>query len=575
LPILEWLFSDHSLAKSFTVCSPCVIGRSEEADICIDHPSVSRMHAGIECDSKKIYWLKDLDSANGTYCNQKLVDQPIRLEDHDEIQLGTQIFLRFLLSNPDEPTVEFRLDAKAVKEFDHEEALVHEFSVRFEKELHTDRVLILQSIDGELQPIQPPLEKEADNLYKRPYSKSIVEEAVSTKEAILWTFEASAHFAESHSVQEARIISAICIPLLEGSRVFGVIYLDRLDSANPFTTQEFEQARSIGIECAINLLPILVRAETKNTQPRLIGKSKALRKVLDFVSRIAATPANVLILGESGTGKELIAEAIHNQSQRKRKPFIVVNCAAVAESLADAELFGHAKGAYTGADKARPGKFLSANDGTIFLDEIGELPEPIQAKLLRVIESGEIMPVGESNTRKVNVRIVAATNRNLADMVQQGRFRADLYYRLNVLSITMPPLRERIEDIPTLIRHFVEMFRIRSGRGPIQIPEQLLDICRNYQWPGNIRELRNVIERLVILSRGSWLDIDDLPAELHKKTSSLVPSYSCRKTLSDVERDYIQYVLKETDGNKSKASEWLGIDRSTLYAKLKQYSIEE
>ena len=309
-----------------------------------------------------------------------------------------------------------------------------------------------------------------------------------------------------------------------------------------------------------------------------VGQSAELKSMYSLIQRVAPTDAGVLILGESGTGKELVARAIHRQSPRRERPFVIVNCAALAESLAEAELFGHERGAFTGADKSRPGRFLAADGGTIFLDEIGELSEPIQAKLLRVLESGEITPVGEAGVRNIDVRVVAATNRDLAQEVQKGTFRQDLYYRLNILCISLPSLRKRAEDIPLFINHFVRFLGGRCGRPNLRVSYDVLRKCQNYGWPGNVRELKNAVERMVILCDGDEIQASDLPPEIGGGGGAAIPAggqiVGSMCALADVEKAHIEGVLKECEGNKKRASEVLGIYRSTLYSKLKTYNIQ-
>lgn len=310
----------------------------------------------------------------------------------------------------------------------------------------------------------------------------------------------------------------------------------------------------------------------------IIGNSAAIRELLDLVERVAPSSATVLITGESGTGKELVAIALHNSSVRKDRPLVKVNCAALAETLLESELFGHEKGAFTGADRRREGKFSQADGGTIFLDEIGETSAAMQAKLLRVLQEQEFQRVGGEENLHVDVRILAATNRNLEDEVKSGRFREDLYYRLNVLSLPVPPLRERLEDILLLARFFLEKFAIKNRRQVTGITPGAMTLLLNHPWPGNVRELENAIERGVILMRGDWLDEESLPLSLRRAQAEKAEEKgeTARPgSLEEAERQVIRNILHETGGNKSEASRRLNITRKTLLSKIQKYGIDQ
>jgi transcriptional regulator with GAF, ATPase, and Fis domain len=304
----------------------------------------------------------------------------------------------------------------------------------------------------------------------------------------------------------------------------------------------------------------------------IIGRSNEIKYVFYKVEQIATTDTNVLVLGETGTGKELVARSIHGLSARKDRALVKMNCAALPSNLIESELFGHEKGAFTDAHSKRLGRFEIANGTTLFLDEIGELPLDLQPKLLQVIENGEFERLGSSDTIKVDVRIVAATNRNLEEEVRKGTFREDLWYRLNIFPITMPPLRERREDIPLLANYFIDKISKRLGKSINLIPVNVMEALRNYHWPGNIRELENVLERAVINSSGPKLRlVDDLQKE--DKTMTEVG-----RTLADVERDYILKVLEQTHwkvSGKNSAAEILDLDRSTLRARMRKLDIHK
>jgi chemotaxis protein methyltransferase CheR len=304
----------------------------------------------------------------------------------------------------------------------------------------------------------------------------------------------------------------------------------------------------------------------------IIGQSDAINDVFFKIEQIAGTDTNVFILGETGTGKELVARAIHGMSMRKNRTLVKMNCAALPSNLIESELFGHEKGAFTGAHSRRAGRFEIADDGTLFLDEIGELPLELQSKLLQVIQSGEFERVGSSKTIKVDVRIIAATNRNMEEEIGKGKFRDDLWYRLNIFPITVPPLRDRLDDIPLLVDFYVNKISKRLGKTIESVPSSVMDTLQSYHWPGNVRELENVLERGVIVSSGPKLRLAD---ELKKPFTELSAS---RKTLDAVERDHIVQVLEQTHwkvGGKNSAAETLGLDRSTLRARMRKLDIQK
>jgi two-component system response regulator HydG len=308
----------------------------------------------------------------------------------------------------------------------------------------------------------------------------------------------------------------------------------------------------------------------------IIGKSPVMKELLEMISFVAPTEATVLITGESGTGKELIASALHYNSVREKGPFVKVNCAALVETLLESELFGYEKGAFTGADRRRDGKFVQADHGTLFLDEIGETSPAMQVKLLRVLQEHELQRVGGQDVVEVDVRLLAATNRVLEDEVKAGRFREDLYYRLNVVSLHVPSLRERREDIPLLAKHFLEIYGDKNNRRISGITPGCMDILLHYPWPGNVRELENAMERGVILMRGDYLDEESLPIPIKKwakeETGDITADMEgLPSSLEEAEKMVILKTLEEVDGNKSEAARRLGITRKTLLSKLNKY----
>jgi len=315
--------------------------------------------------------------------------------------------------------------------------------------------------------------------------------------------------------------------------------------------------------------------EKKSEFDMVIGKSKAMQKVMDIVRRVSSSESTVLITGESGTGKELLAREIHNHSPRKNAPFVVVDCGALVETLFESELFGHVKGSFTGAHETKHGRFEVANGGTIFLDEISNISLNIQAKLLRVIQEREITRVGGTRPIKVDVRILAATNENLAELVKKGKFREDLFYRLSVVPIHLPSLRERKDDTPLLVDHFLQRYNKRARKKISTISAAVKKALMEYDWPGNIRELENTIERAVVLSKGDEIELEDLVYHGISSSSSLFhPAGGKYKSLDELEKEYIKTVLQAEHGNKSKSAKILGIDRKTLNSKVKKYKIQ-
>lgn len=311
----------------------------------------------------------------------------------------------------------------------------------------------------------------------------------------------------------------------------------------------------------------------------IIGNSKKMHIVFDYIKKVAPSDTSVLILGESGTGKEKVAHAIHHLSSRNEKPFIIVNCGAIPDNLAESMLFGHEKGAFTGALERRIGKFELADNGTIFLDEIGEMPMNLQVKLLRVLQENEIERVGGRAPIKINARIIAATNKNLEEEVASGRFRMDLYYRLHIFPILMPSLRERKEDIPALTEHFVSLYSKKMGRKGLVVPENIMEQIVTYEWPGNIRQLEHVIQRAILLSESTTIKEIQLPRTLEQQTSPTTDSYQegVIKTINENERDYICYILKKCKGKvygAGGAAELLDIPASTLNSKIKKLGIK-
>ena len=364
-----------------------------------------------------------------------------------------------------------------------------------------------------------------------------------------------------------------------------------------FITKPFDQDELMAVVAKAARTRALDQAETRHHPTEagqgrfgLVGTSSAMKRVFDIVDRVAGTPSTVLITGESGTGKELIAKALHEQSGRSQRPFIKVNCAAIPDTLIESELFGYEKGAFTGAVSSKPGRFELADGGTLFLDEIGEISTEMQVKLLRAIQESEFERVGGISTKRVDVRLVTATNRDLAAEVQAGHFREDLYYRLNVVPVRLPPLRERTDDIPLLVRNILLRYAVRLGRQVDGLSESAMGVLLGYAWPGNIRELENVLERTVLFCEGAVIQAHELPPEMTGRPEVpggnsmqvAIPAVGAtglkdavKLTTQRLEREMIERALEETGGNVTRAARKLDISRKSLQTKMKEFGLRE
>lgn len=417
----------------------------------------------------------------------------------------------------------------------------------------------------------------------RDLSTSVVNKVLESGEPVL-TFDASTdeRFSGARSIIIQKIQSIVCTPLKVADDIIGAIYMDSQQQSDRFTDEglQFLQAFSRQAAMALSSVQnfenlnrenrILKRQiELNSLFPEIIGKSRQIRDILEMVMSVAPAKATVLIEGESGTGKELVAKALHYHSPRREKLFVPVFCNSLSENLLESELFGHKRGAFTGAVADKPGLFEEADGGTVFLDEIGDINFNIQTKLLRVIQEGEIKRVGDAKTRKVNVRIVSATNKSLADEVREGRFREDLFYRLNVINLKMPPLRERQGDVPILAQHFLAKFTRENGKHIKGFEKEALQALKEYRWPGNIRELENTIERAVILTRDAQVKAETL--NLNKiSIHNLVG-----RSLEEIEKAVIIETLQMTGNHRTRTAEILGVSRRWLQYRIKEWGINE
>ncbi len=414
-------------------------------------------------------------------------------------------------------------------------------------------------------------------------STSVVQQVQKNAEPVL-SFEVQndPRYGQAESIVVQKIQSIACVPLLLKTRQIGVIYLDSLTKRSKFNPESlpfltaFANQAAIAIENA-RLYESLrdenrhLRQEVQRTHgfSEIIGQHPKMHQLFDVIHRVLESDASVLIEGESGTGKELVARAIHYNGERKDKPFMAFFCGSLPDSLIESELFGHKKGAFTGAVSDKHGLFEAADRGTFFLDEIGDLSQQIQTKLLRVLQEGEIKRVGETQIRKVDVRIISATNKFLRESIKEGTFREDLFYRLNTISITLPPLRERNSDIPLLAHHFLDKYTAKRKNNIKGFTAEALATLKNFNWPGNVRELENTIERAVLMSKSNMIAAADLMLNFEDN----VENTETELTLNEIQRRGIQKVLQAQNGNITETSRVLGVSRRWLQYRIKEWQL--
>ncbi len=461
---------------------------------------------------------------------------------------------------------------------------------------HAERCFVALQGDGEDQlTIQTVHAKDAvvdekENIMSQTLARHAIKDR---KSLLIMDTHMDSRVSESVKIIGAR--SIMCAPLICPQKIFGVLQIESKSKQYEFSKSDLDIFTGIASQMALliysaelfnNLKKAKERIESENTNLKkqqkihssfsdIIGTSQKIQETLELVRKISDAPYSVLVTGESGSGKELIVKAIHYNSSRSGQPFVAINCAAIPRSILESELFGYEKGAFTGAVEAKQGLFEVADKGTIFLDEIGDMHLHTQAKLLRVLQEKELQRIGGTRVMKIDVRVLAATNKDLRAAISSGKFREDLFYRLNVVPIDIPPLRERKEDIPLLIEHFLALSCADVGKHIKGITPEVLALLSNYSWPGNVRELRNVIERIVTLAPDdNMIDADMLPPEIYNK-SPVRQKYKSAGTLYEAQRqlemEMIMDALKSTEGNKSKAAELLGISRKVLYEKLELY----
>ena len=597
------------------------IGRDNANLLPVPDPSVSRRHC-VVCRESESFQVRDLDSRNGTLVNGTPV-QANEIHHGDQISVGDSVFV-FLVHEGDESVlpgqVVFEDDAlvrstihlqpsdvlylqpdKILSELPATSRLARNLNALLKISRVVHSIRDLEALQAEILNLifeVAPAERGAilldgtdpknfESVYGRNrvgvdsgsvrVSRTVARQVIEQGVAILGSDVArDGNFSAVESIIVSQVRSLLCVPLIYFEKVIGCIYLDSSNAMLRFDRDHLELVTAIAGISAVALENarqidwlkqenIRLNSEI-NLEHSLVGGSTRMKDVYQFLARVARSDSTVLIDGESGTGKELAARAIHRNSARAEKAFVAINCAALAETLLESELFGYEKGAFTGATAQRKGKLEVAHGGVVFLDEIGELAMPMQSKLLRVIQEREFERVGGTRPISVDIRLIAATNRNLTECVKAGTFRQDLFYRLNVVCLTMPSLRERKEDIPLLARHFVQKHSQRCKVKPKPVSEEARACLMNYDWPGNVRELENAIERALVLSSAETILPEDLPESvLERATPSGMTSAKYHSALKDMKKQLILNALDEAKGSYTEAARVLGLHPNYLH----------
>jgi Nif-specific regulatory protein len=600
---------------------PVVIGRETAATLCLADASVSRRHSQIEKDSDQFVIL-DLESLNGTFVN----DVPIKrraLQHGDRVRIGDSQFL-FLLQESDtaasatsvqfDDTPNVSGSTLQIKFNDALYLMARDLSalmkisttvnaIRGVEELRKTLLeLLFEVVPAERGAVLLTAEhgKDEDMEFDSVFalhrhrgpdsslriSRTITRSVLEAREAILISNQPEAPHLQSESLLADRPHSILCVPLIMLDRPIGVIYLDSREPDTDFDKDHLQLVTAIAAISAVAIenarhIEWLVSENQRliadfDIEHNIVGESAAVREVLQFISKVAPTDSTVLISGESGTGKELAARAIHQNSKRASKPFMAVNCAALAESLLESELFGHEKGSFTGALLQKKGRLEVAEGGTVFLDEIGDLAPALQVKLLRVLQEREFERVGGTKPIKLDIRVIAATNRNLEEAVSKGSFRQDLYYRLNVVSLEMPPLRNRLEDIPLLANYFAAKYGKRCNRRVMGTSPEAIGRLVSYQWPGNVRELENAIERAVVLGSTERVLPEDLPESvLESATIVSEPATKYHEAVTQTKKQIILAAMDQVKGSFTEAAKVLGVHPNYLHRLIRNLNLKE
>lgn len=593
-----------------------VIGRETSANLCIAESAVSRRHSKLE-KSGDDYVINDLDSLNGTFVN----DVPVKtrvLQHGDRVRIGESQFL-FLLFDGDESskssqielddrqvvsgsTVQVRFDdalylmardlsalmkvSTTINAIRGLEELQERLLMLLFEVVPAQRGAILLSAEGSLEPtsvfgLDRAHGKDQTVIVSRTIIRQVMRDGVS-----LLTSNTLDPKLGTDSLISAGAKFVMCVPLMMFDHIIGVIYLDSTDPQDQFNKDHLQLVTAISGIAAVAIENARqfewLESENQrlladvNIDHNMIGESGPMQRVYHFISKVAPTDSNVLITGESGTGKELAARAIHRNSKRAQKPFVAVNCAALTESLLESELFGHEKGAFTGALTQKKGRLEIAEGGTLFLDEIGELSSALQVKLLRVLQEREFERVGGTQTIKIDIRLIAATNRNLEEAIEAGEFRQDLYYRLNVVSFELPALRDRREDIPLLANYFADKYSVKCNRKLRGLSPEARARLSAYDWPGNVRELENAIERALVLGTTDLILPEDLPeALLESESTQTTAATSYHDAVAQTKKQIILTAMEKAKGNYTEAAKLLGVHPNYLHRLIRNLNLKE
>ena len=585
MPSLAWLDDKGAIRTSFPLRRRITsLGASENNDLVVQAPGVDASHALLNFDGQRFVFQSITSTGESRINGKKARREP--LEHNDELQIG-QARLRFHLFDTasETPTVEVKdqvLSYEKILEFSR--ALLEEHDVDAMLAQMMDAIveltgaerglLMMMGSDGPEIRVARAIDQKTLDDPSSIYSDSIVRAVIAKRDTLIVSDALrDSAFNTSHSVVNLRLCSVLCAPLLYRGELLGLIYLGNNNIVNLFTKAHAEAVTVFAANAALIVRNAMLLQEAREDNTRLrtaidqlrfgaiIGASDAMRAVFSRIERVAPTDITVLIDGETGTGKELIAREIHERSPRANGPFVSINCGAIPESLLESELFGHARGAFTGAHQARIGKFQAAHGGTLFLDEIGEMPLHLQVKILRALQERVVTRVGEHKDEAIDIRVVAATNRDLAQAVAAGEFREDLFYRLNTITVTLPPLRERGDDILLIARYLVDRYVEEFKTPQRTLGQDAAQALRRATWPGNIRQLENHIKKAVVLADGTTLSPDDLGLD-NMPTRVIEPLNEARDRWL---ASYIQEAVELCAGNRSQAARELGVDPRTIY----------
>lgn len=605
--------------------STALIGRKSTCDICVSDPFTSREHAKVSFLDGGQWVIKDLGAKHSLKVNDQTVDEH-KLEDGDRIRIGQSVLIFkeetlipasiVEILSPEKTSFDTKeietfkpgdinkflagegesFDIHTFKKDRDRLLLLYEFSRTADSNLEYPRVILEEILNSAFKML--PAERgfiamkdvetgelnceimmdktSGQESEKLEVSRTIIQRVYNEKVSIL-TENAlkDERFNGSKSVRDYNIRSAVCAPLLSQDEGLGVVYLDNRTESGSFSEADLMFLTALCLQAGIALSNAQLHRQIVEENARLmrdmtprvqiVGESEGMKSVLNIMKKVAPSDITVLIHGETGTGKELIARGIHTLSPRSQEPFVAVNCAAIPNELIESELFGHEKGAFTGASSTQPGKFQLAHGGTIFLDEIGDMSLNTQAKVLRALEEKEFRRVGGTKTIKIDVRVLTATNKDLSEAVSRGEFREDLLYRLNAVTIPLPPLRQRRKDIILLAEYFI------MGQGKV-LSDEAKAVLKAYDWPGNIRELRNCLDRAVVMGGGKVIQPEDLPAGIRKGKQAVGWPL---ESLEQMEADHITRVLRSVNWRKTDAAKVLGVTRQTLDNKIAKYKIEK